>query len=88
MTAAGVAVESRDGWDGAERVDVVTEDHQGARMDSSCVWLPIRSSPKALQTVLRPPRLQIADWQHNFSVSDKWSSVNRFSDFGDSSCIP
>ena len=24
--------------------------------------------PRALQTVLRPPKLQIADWQHNFGV--------------------
>jgi hypothetical protein len=41
-----------------------------------------------LQTVLRPPKLQIADWQHNFSVSDKWSTEKAFSDFSDSSGTP
>eukprot|EP01047_Picozoa_sp_COSAG01_P042041 COSAG01_NODE_3648_length_5827_cov_4.766934_4_plen_81_part_00 len=42
----------------------------------------------AVIRILGPLKLQIADWQHHFSVLDKWSSVNRFSDFWCSSCMP
>jgi hypothetical protein len=48
------------------------------------------AAERARRELLKPlgVKLQIADWQHNFSVSDKWSTEKAFSDFSDSSGIP